>query len=62
MPCDIKMVGLMFSLSLPLSSLVFQRFSSKSDVWSFGIFLWEAFSYGRVPYPSIVRAHFIYRD
>ena len=34
-------------------SLKTNYFTIKSDVWSFGILLWEMYSYGRSPYSKI---------
>ncbi|XP_063094178.1 tyrosine-protein kinase Fer isoform X3 [Cavia porcellus] len=34
-------------------ALNYGRYSSESDVWSFGIFLWETFSLGVCPYPGM---------
>lgn len=34
----------------------YNRFTIKSDVWSFGILLTEIVTYGRIPYPGILES------
>lgn len=35
---------------MPLEAILYNKFSSESDVWSFGIVLWEVFSFALHPY------------
>ena len=42
-----------------LEALIHSRFTIKSDVWSFGIFLYELITYGRAPYANMNNAQVI---
>ncbi|XP_016310344.1 tyrosine-protein kinase ITK/TSK-like [Sinocyclocheilus anshuiensis] len=37
----------------------FQKYSSKSDVWSFGVLMWEVYSEGRLPYDNCGNAEVV---
>lgn len=38
---------------LPAESVFEDDFSTKSDVWSFGVLMWEVFSHGEFPYSKM---------
>ena len=48
----------MFQGRLPVKwmapeALFDRKYTSKTDVWAYGVLLWETFSFGSHPYPSL---------
>lgn len=44
--------GTKFPVKWASPEVFFGRYSSKSDVWSFGVLMWEVFSEGKIPYEN----------
>uniref|UniRef100_A0A8C4Z8Z9 Receptor protein-tyrosine kinase n=1 Tax=Gadus morhua TaxID=8049 RepID=A0A8C4Z8Z9_GADMO len=38
---------------MALESILFRRYTHQSDVWSYGVTVWEMMSYGTEPYPAM---------
>lgn len=41
---------------MPPESILYRKFSTESDVWSFGVLLWEIFAYGKQPWYQLSNA------
>ena len=35
---------------MPPESVLYRRFTVETDVWSFGVIIWEIFTYGKQPW------------
>lgn len=35
---------------MPPESILYRKFTVESDIWSFGVVLWEVFTYGKQPW------------
>ncbi len=40
----------------PPEVILFHKYSHKSDVWSFGVVIWEVYNYGAHPYPGFTNS------
>ncbi|KFO24876.1 High affinity nerve growth factor receptor [Fukomys damarensis] len=44
---------------MPPESILYRKFTTESDVWSFGVVLWEIFTYGQQPWYQLSNAEAI---
>jgi serine/threonine protein kinase len=49
---DLGLVRNIYTKRMAPESLLDKKFSTKSDIWSFGILVCEIYNFGDEPYPS----------
>lgn len=38
---------------MPPEAILYRKFTPKSDVWSFGVLMWEVYTFGKLPYTGL---------
>ncbi|GFU82702.1 high affinity nerve growth factor receptor [Trichonephila clavipes] len=49
-PCKVGRHNMLPIRWLPPESILYRKFTTESDIWSFGVVLWEIFSFGKQPW------------
>ncbi len=44
---------------MPPESILYGKFTQETDVWAFGVLLWEVFTFGQQPYPGMTNEEVI---
>ena len=46
---------------MPPEAINYDVFSTESDIWALGVLMWELFTYGQQPYPTLTNPEVVYK-